>query len=422
MKVLHVCYADSEEGGAIGAYRLHRAMLARNIDSCLLVIRKRRNDDTIVTPPASVRLLVRLWNIVSRRIVSLQRTRDRGFQSLNVFPTGIHRTIKHHHPDVVQCHWINRNTISIRELAKIHAPVVLKLPDMWAFCGTEHYIPRGAAKRFSDGYTKDNRPPDSSGVDLARLVWAYKKRAWRNARFTVVTPSRWLGDLARESVLFRNSRVVTIANPIDLSVYHPVRDRRQLRIAMGLPADKALILYGSVQAETDPRKGYHHLRRALQLLQNGKPEIKGFEFLIFGTSKKKTEIVNGVTTHHLGTIRDEQELVAMYAASDVMVLPAEADNLPNTIQEATSCGTPCVGFNIGGLPDMILHRETGYLAEPFDPADLARGIAWVLANKGDKLSHKVREHAASIFNPADRVEDYMNLYTDLTGPDPSRGG
>lgn len=419
MKVLHVCYADSEEGGAIGAYRLHTAMRSQGIDSRFLAIRKRRDDDTVFTPSFLRRILIRFWNVLSFRIIRLQKTSDAHRRSLNLFPTGIHRLINRHKPDVVQCHWINRNLISVRELTRIRAPVVLKLPDMWAFCGTEHYLPPGATKRYRDGYTRINRQEGDSGLDLDRIVWNYKKRVWRDTDFTVVTPSKWLGECARESILFGGYRIENIANPIDLEVYRPWRDRSEARLAMNLPPDKHLVLFGSVGADSDPRKGFRHLEKALAMLQAEQSEIGEFEFLIFGTRERKTEVLDGIVTHRLGTILHDRELAMMYSAADVMVLPTEADNLPNTVQEATACGTPSVGFNVGGLPDMILHKETGYLAQPFDAADLASGIRWTIANKGESMTQRVRQHAAHLFDPVRRVNDYMEIYQELVRARPS---
>jgi glycosyltransferase involved in cell wall biosynthesis len=69
----------------------------------------------------------------------------------------------------------------------------------------------------------------------------------------------------------------------------------------------------------------------------------------------------------------------VYAAADVFVAPSVQENLPNTVMEALACGTPCVGFKIGGMPDLIEHQLNGYLASPFDIDDFVAGIKWVLA-------------------------------------------
>jgi glycosyltransferase involved in cell wall biosynthesis len=72
---------------------------------------------------------------------------------------------------------------------------------------------------------------------------------------------------------------------------------------------------------------------------------------------------------------------------DVMIVPSKQENLSNTIMEALACGTPVVGFNIGGNSDMIEHQNNGYLAKPFDPQDMAKGIDWVLREvQGSKLN------------------------------------
>ena len=64
-------------------------------------------------------------------------------------------------------------------------------------------------------------------------------------------------------------------------------------------------------------------------------------------------------------------MVAAYSCADLFVIPSLEDNLPNTIMESMACGTPCVGFEIGGIPEMIDHRVNGYVANYKDAGDLA---------------------------------------------------
>ncbi len=80
----------------------------------------------------------------------------------------------------------------------------------------------------------------------------------------------------------------------------------------------------------------------------------------------------------MGHLHDEISLALLYSAVDVFVAPSRQDNLPNTVVEAIACGTPTVAFKIGGMPDLIQHQVSGYLALPDDVKDLARGIEWVL--------------------------------------------
>ncbi len=392
-------------------------MLSQGIDSTFLAIRKRRDDDTVITPGVLTRALVRIWNIVSRQILRLQRSKDGNYRSLNIFPTGIHNLINKFDADIVQFHWINRNTISIRELTRIGSPVVLKLPDMWAFSGAEHYLAPGATKRYKSGYLRNNRQTGDAGPDIDRWLWRYKNRVWKDVKFNVVTPSKWLGECAKASRLFSRLRVVSIPNPIDLDKFCPVANKPDVRANLGLPLDKRLVLFGSIQVYADRRKGYHHLCSALEALGKYEKMREEVELVIFGTRSVEKGSLSGMKVHYLGTIDEERLLSEIYCAADVMVLPTEADNLPNTIQEATACGTPCVGFNVGGMPDMIRHRETGYLAKPFDTQDLAVGIGWVLENRGEALSRRVRENAVQLFSPAERVADYLKFYSEILKQD-----
>ena len=86
----------------------------------------------------------------------------------------------------------------------------------------------------------------------------------------------------------------------------------------------------------------------------------------------------------------------LYSAVDVFVTPSLADNFPNTIVESMACGTPVVGFNVGGIPDLIKHKVTGYLAEYKNANDLSAGIEWVLSK------HK------SVFNTRSFIMDTLS--------------
>jgi glycosyltransferase involved in cell wall biosynthesis len=69
-----------------------------------------------------------------------------------------------------------------------------------------------------------------------------------------------------------------------------------------------------------------------------------------------------------------------YSVVDVFVAPSREDNLPNTVIESMTCGTPVAAFDVGGMRDMVDHRHNGYLTQPFDTEDLARGIHWILGS------------------------------------------
>jgi glycosyltransferase involved in cell wall biosynthesis len=113
-----------------------------------------------------------------------------------------------------------------------------------------------------------------------------------------------------------------------------------------------------------------------------------------------------------------------YCAADVFVAPSRQDNLPNTAIEAQACGTPVVAFDIGGLPDIVVHRESGWLAKAFDTADLAAGIQWVIEDAGRRarLGESARGFALERYSELVIARRYMDVYSAALSGKPSASG
>lgn len=409
-RVLHLCYADNRGGAAIGARRLHQSMLGQGVDSKLLVIHKFTKDDRVLPIPKSKwwRGFIHHFNV---KLKTLIRSENPVYRSINLLPTGADKFINSLDADIVQMHWVGADTISIGEIGKLNKPVVWKLPDMWAFSGCTHYGLPDDPPRYRDGYSRANRPGYESGFDLDKWVWRYKRFAWRKANLSIVGPSSWIARLAKESVLFRQRRVRHILNPLDLDLYKPL-EKTEVRAEFGLPTDKTVVMFGAMHATQDTRKGFHHLKAALAKL----PEFASPDqvvFAVLGSEGESGEKIAGFDVHYLGIINDEERIVRAYNTADVFVLPAEMDNLPNVVKEATCCGVPCVGFDIGGMPDMVHHGETGYLAQPFDSDELAKGVAWAIDRCGPELRDSVRARAVEKHEPARAVAQYLDFYEEI---------
>jgi glycosyltransferase involved in cell wall biosynthesis len=230
---------------------------------------------------------------------------------------------------------------------------------------------------------------------------------------TIVTPSRWLADCARKSSLFHDLRIEVIPNGLDSQRYKPV-EQKLARDLLNLPQDKQLILFGAMKATSDRRKGFHLLLPALQKLS----QIQGqdrIELVVFGASEPREPPDFGFKVNYLGRLNDDISLALVYAAADVFVVPSLEDNLPNTVMESLACGTPCVAFKIGGMPDMIEHGQNGYLAQPYEIEDLAKGIAWVLEDREryGKLCDRDRQKVEQEFTLELQAHRYLSLYQEL---------
>ena len=247
----------------------------------------------------------------------------------------------------------------------------------------------------------------SNKRDLSTSVFLKKKELYQDADITFVGCSKWLANRANKSLLLKNKSVIDIPNPLDLSVFREL-DRSSCRKEFHLPKDKHLILFGALNV-TDSRKGVDYLLRALSLLKD-----KNVELVVFGQVKNEIKDLLPVPIHSMGYLSDEDQIAKLYNAVDMFVTSSLEENLPNTIMEAMACGTPCVGFKIGGIPEMIDHMLNGYVAEYMSADDLAHGIRWVLdysdkKSLADACVRKVQEtYAEDII--ADR---YKKLYQQL---------
>jgi glycosyltransferase involved in cell wall biosynthesis len=222
-----------------------------------------------------------------------------------------------------------------------------------------------------------------------------------------------MAGCAAASSLFSEADIRVIPNGIDTTLFHP-SDRSMARKILGLPTDRRLILFGAMSPTGDPRKGFQYLLPAIKdLARNGWGEST--ELLVYGGNHSGNPLDFGMKTRYLGQISDEATLVLLNVAADVLVAPSIQDNLPNTVMEAMACGTPVVAFGIGGMPDMISHGETGWLAQPFSHLDLARGIVHVLESVGrrEKMGIQAREKIVRDYDESIVARRHIDLYEEL---------
>jgi glycosyltransferase involved in cell wall biosynthesis len=298
---------------------------------------------------------------------------------------------------------VNNETLSIEDVRRIRKPMVWTFQDMWAFCGAEHV---SQDRRFVEGYGRDNRPASDTGVDLDRWAWERKRRSW-DKPIHIVAPSHWMADCVRQSALMRDWPVTVIANPVDTDNWAPV-EKKVARKLLHLPEDVPLLLFGTSGANDSPHKGFDLLLAALECLR-GKVNL---HLVIFGQIAPKNPVEMGFPVHYMGHLHDDLSMRVAYSAADAVAIPSRVDNLPNVGIEAISCATPVVAFDVCGLPDIVRHRETGYLAEAFDPEDFARGLIWMFEDKQrhEQLCINARQDAVERFSYAVIAKKYSDLY------------
>lgn len=230
---------------------------------------------------------------------------------------------------------------------------------------------------------------------------------------TIVTPSRWLAEIARSSSLLSEFRIEVIPYGLDLNVFRPV-EKNEARDLLGLPEDSKIVLFGAVTSTSDKRKGFAFLSEALNILKD-KPVSENLQLVVFGASGPGNVENPHLPVIYLGTLNDDLSLSLLYSAADIFVAPSIQDNLPNTVMEAAACGTPSVAFDIGGMPDLIKHMETGFLVKEMTSAGLAEGIEWVFGEKDRSfnLGSAARERAEKEYSYQKAASRYAELYEEV---------
>lgn len=421
MKVLHVSESDDKGGAAKAAYRIHRSLRTRSVNSHMRVNRYETGDGTVEGPKTNIdKFIARARPIIGTLFTNaISETSDTVIQSSNVLPSRWPRRLNNSDNDIVHLHWVNNEMLSIPDIGKIRKPTVWTLHDMWAFCGAEHYA---NDLRWCDGYQSKNRSSCESGFDLNRWTWQRKKKYWQHA-IQIVAPSTWLSECVKKSVLLGDWPTIVIPNAIDTEVWKPI-DRAQAREMLGIDPNNPVALFGAFGGIRDSRKGFDLLIAALQRLET---RIDGLQLVVFG-QRAPDEPLSFLdsSVHYTGHLHDELSLRVVYSAADVFIIPSRQDNLPNTGLEALACGTPVVAFDCCGMPDIVEHKKTGYLAKAYDPGDLAEGIEWTVRSqnanfnsdgaKNSELSWlglNARKRAEERFSYPIVSDQYLKLYQNI---------
>ncbi|MDX2301303.1 MAG: glycosyltransferase [Microscillaceae bacterium] len=330
--------------------------------------------------------------------------------------------------DILHIHWINFGFLSLDSLQKLlnlGKPIVWTMHDMWVFTGGCHYAQHCRGFEAQCGGCFYLRNPHAK--DLSHRVLAKKNEIFsQSPLITFVGSSQWLVEEAKQSSFFKKLKFATathIMTPIDISLFKPA-DHEKAAADLFLDATKFRILFGAVKIN-DERKGIQYFQEAIQIIQETYPEMLfELELVLFGKTKVDISALFPISISYLGILKGANALIEAYSAAHVFVLPSLDDNLPNTIIESMACATPVVAFRSGGIPEMIDHRQNGYLADYKSSKDLAEGLHWVWARWKEEKSGKspqafdtlrvqARQKALDSYHPDKIRQQYLDLYQKL---------
>lgn len=404
MKVLHLVAGDLSGGAARGAYWLHQGLLRLGVDSKIMVSGKSNTVDASVIALSEDKFS-RVKSIFRSQIDPLILKAYKNRRG-NIFSTGLvgsdfTKTEHYKQTDIVHLHWINAGFVNIKHLKKIDKPIIWTLRDMWPLTGGCHYALD--CDRFKVGCGGCPQLGSHSSSDLSSLVYN-RKTKYISKKLIVVGISRWLTDQAKQSLIFKDHRCLTILNNINTEEFQKI-DKDEARKILGINTDKKVVLCGSTNLK-DFYKGFQKYLDALPYLKND-----GVLLCFFG--RFDHELISGLNFEYksFGYLNDNISLNLVYAGADVFVAPSIQEAFGKTLAEAQCSGTPVVCFDATGPKDIVDHKITGYKADHFDSKDLAKGIDWVLnAPNFEQLCENAREKVLREFDSHVIAEKYIELY------------
>lgn len=399
MNVLQINQSDISGGAAIAAYNLHQELISQGHSSNLLTDTNRIDSDFITT-------------VDRRRYIESLSSRLAYHLGLNYI--NLTSTFKlSEHPfyqkaDVLNLHSIHGGYFNYLALPKLtrNKPAVFTLHDMWALTG--HCSYSFDCDRWESGC--GNCPSLSTYPAVARdstsTEWKLKRWAYNHSNISIVTPSKWLAQLAKQSIL-NIFPIEVIPNGINTELYKPL-DKKTCREALNVPSDKTVLLFAA-QSLKDKRKGGDLLLNILKKVNQKVAE--GLTLLVLGEHNESLIRDLNIPTVALGYIGGDRIKALAYSAADLFIFPTRADNLPLVIQESMACGTPTVSFDVGGVPELVRPGITGLLAKAEDTTDLSEKIVTLIEN--EHLRQQMAENCRVIAEAEYSINLQATRYSEL---------
>ena len=275
-----------------------------------------------------------------------------GFASKRVTESFI-QEVEKFNPDIIQMHIMHGYYINLEVLFQYikskQIPVVWTFHDCWAFTGHCPYFDLVGCEKWKTGCyscVQKSHHPTSWFIDSSSWNWNKKRELYgKYKKLTIVTPSKWLSGLVKESFL-KNRHVEVINNGIDLNMFKPTFGKYFNKYNL---KNKKIVL-GVSSTWVESKGIYDFYEVANQLGED-------YQIVLVGLSHEQ---LKQLPSNIIGIARTDSvvELAEIYTAASVFVNPTYEDNYPTTNLEALACGTPVISYETGGSVEAI--SESGY--------------------------------------------------------------
>lgn len=312
------------------------------------------------------------------------------------------KQLKEFQPDIIHLHNLHGFCINLpmlfRYIKRNSIRVIWTLHDCWAFTGHCPYFTMAKCDRWKTEchHCPQPRVYPKMYLDTSRIMYKMKKKWFCGiSDMTIVTPSQWLADLAKQSFL-KEYPVEVINNGIDLSVFQPTPSN--FRERHGIGKDTFLLL--GVAFGWGERKGLDIFIKLAKRLDSS------YQIVLVGTDDRvDAQLPTNIISIH--RTQNQQELAEIYSAADLLVNPTREENYPTVNMESIACGTPVVTFNSGGSPETI-DETCGRVVACDDVDSLIHQIKLIFKNSS--FSETACRKRARHFEMNAKFQDYIKIY------------
>lgn len=416
MNILQINSSDSKGGVAKNTYRFKKRLEEFGHKMILFVSVKNTDDKNVFLIKPLNKFLKKishflkkdLQGYLTRKTTYLRANDIEFFNIKNLF-----KSTEYKKADIIHCRNLHGDYFNLKALKKIskEKPIVWTIHDMWAITG--HCAHSFDCKKWQTGchncYHLNIYP--AIKWDNTKYLWNKKKKIYDNLKINIVANSLWTKKKLEKSIL-KDQNIRLIYNGVDSTVFRKY-DKEAIREKLNFPLDKKIIMFLVAGGKGNPWKGWKYVEKIINYYKDNKDIF----FLCIGGRKDKQQLDKGNIKYIEYT--DEDSLVAQYYSSaDLLLYPSLADSFGLVVAESLACGTPVVTFKTGGIPEIVLHKKNGYLAEYKNTGELINGIKYIFGLSNAEFQEMSRHSIQRIkdnFELDIMVKNYLNLYQEILG-------
>jgi len=294
---------------------------------------------------------------------------------------------------------------------KLRVPIFMGTVDMYPMTGGCYYF--NDCQNYQNECIKCPAARLFTSKDMPHKNFLYKKHVYRTTNCVYIC-NKWMKERVIKSRIISEKKISTslvgCGNPLFL-----LKDNKQkLRDELNISNDKFIIFAGAANVEL-PRKGFKEMISAVNEFHSSICNANDVVLVLAGRNSVNISPQTSVEVINVGFLTADK-LAKMYRAADVYLSPSLDDAGPSMVVQSLLSGTPVVAFNIGIAPEVILHKETGYIAQLADIHDFAQGIHFIydLDNTQRKrMGEKCRELTIQNRNPDSFIKRFERLYEEF---------